>query len=133
MHVTGNSYGIVNNQNDCNEFGDYNTYSAEIDAQAQTMTDLLHVFAAGNSGGQTCSPYSGGKRTVFDGPQTAKNSITVGALDKNLANNRSGFSSQGPTDDGRLKPEISAIGNAISTGKNDPVIQVHVLIITIIP
>ncbi|HQW11898.1 MAG TPA: S8 family serine peptidase [Saprospiraceae bacterium] len=119
MHVTGNSYGIVNNQNDCNEFGDYNTYSAEIDAQAQTMTDLLHVFAAGNSGGQTCSPYSGGKRTVFDGPQTAKNSITVGALDKNLANNRSGFSSQGPTDDGRLKPEISAIGNAISTGKND--------------
>jgi hypothetical protein len=42
-------------------------------------------------------------------PATAKNHITVGALNSN-DDSMTSFSSWGPTDDGRLKPDISAPG-----------------------
>lgn len=118
VHTTNNSYGVIENVT-CAEYGDYNTYSEEVDNQAADMPDLLHVFAAGNSGGSGCSPYSNGYNTVFDGPQCAKNTIVVGALGRDMNFTLAGFSSKGPTDDGRLKPEISTMGNCVSTTNNN--------------
>jgi subtilisin family serine protease len=47
--------------------------------------------------------------STISSPATAKNSIAVGAINSN-DNTMTGFSSFGPTDDGRLKPDISAPG-----------------------
>jgi Subtilase family len=87
--------------------------------------DSLVIFAAGNDG-----PYSGS----IDAPSTNKNGIAVGASlndynswilygggDSNTESSESGstvysgnsmgfFSSQGPTADGRMKPDIMAPG-----------------------
>jgi serine protease AprX len=87
--------------------------------------DSLVIFAAGNDG-----PYSGS----IDAPSTNKNGIAVGASlndynswilygggDSNSESTESGstvysgnsmgfFSSQGPTADGRMKPDIMAPG-----------------------
>ena len=122
MRATNNSYGVIE-YTTCAEYGDYNTYSEEVDAQAQSMPDLLHVFAAGNQGGDNCSPYSGGYNTVFDGPQAAKNTLVVGALGRDIQFQLAPYSSKGPVDDGRLKPELSAMGQTRSTGKNNDYIS----------
>ena len=45
---------------------------------------LLHVFAAGNDGNLTCSPYPIKYATIKSGYQVAKNVLTVGALDTAL-------------------------------------------------
>lgn len=117
MRVTNNSYGIINDVS-CPYYGDYDVYSQEVDQQAFDLPGLIHVFAAGNSGGSTCSPYPPSYNTVFDGPQVSKNTITVGAINKVIDGYNEGYSSKGPTDDGRLKPEISTLGNAISCINN---------------
>jgi subtilisin family serine protease len=51
-------------------------------------------------------------------PATAKNTITVGATRKDQFDELAGFSSAGPTSDGRLKPEIVAPGYAINLEPN---------------
>ncbi len=117
MRVTNNSYGVVDGVS-CPYYGDYNGYSQEVDQQAFDLPGLLHVFAAGNSGGSTCSPYPPSYNTVFDGPQVSKNTITVGALEKEINGTISSYSSKGPSDDGRLKPEISTLGNSTSCLNN---------------
>jgi hypothetical protein len=78
--------------------------------------EMLHVFAAGNAGS--------GANTI-DSPGTAKNVLTVGATENvrdngvvdgcgisaaNNADDMASFSSRGPTDDGRIKPDIVAPG-----------------------
>ncbi|MGZ8523159.1 MAG: S8 family serine peptidase, partial [Chitinophagaceae bacterium] len=106
MVITNNSYGIV--EDDCNTFGVYDLYSRIMDQQAFQMPNLQHVFAAGNSGLYSCSPYLAGFSTVLGAYQTAKNIISVGnttELGVIAAN-----SSKGPVRDGRIKPEITAQG-----------------------
>ncbi|KAA0251957.1 MAG: hypothetical protein EDX89_20710, partial [Acidobacteria bacterium] len=86
--------------------------------------EMVIFFSAGNAGS--------GANTIGS-PGTAKNVITVGAtegvqafggadncglgdVDANSANDVVWFSSRGPTDDGRKKPEIVAPGSHISGG-----------------
>jgi hypothetical protein len=109
MVVTNNSYGDVTG--DCNYMGYYDLQSRILDLQAASLPNLQNVFAAGNDGTLTCSPYPAGFRTVLSGYQTAKNVITVGSVQKNKS--LSSFSSRGPVSDGRIKPEITATGSAI--------------------
>ena len=45
--------------------------------------------------------------------QTTKNTLIVGTIDIN--NNITSFSSQGPTDDGRIKPDVCALGFQVFT------------------
>jgi hypothetical protein len=59
--------------------------------------EFLIIFAAGNDGKK-------GQETVTD-PGTAKNCLTVGT--------RSNYSSRGPCVDGRLKPDVLAMGDDI--------------------
>ncbi len=113
MVLTNNSYGAI--ANECGYNGLYDFYSRAWDQQAFDLPELLHVFAAGNSGTLTCPPYATGFKTVLGSYQSAKNVLTVGATQFN--GQIAGFSSRGPVIDGRIKPEITAQGAAVfSTG-----------------
>ena len=113
MVLTNNSYGAI--VNECGYNGLYDFYSRTWDQQAFDLPELLHVYAAGNSGTLTCPPYATGFKTVLGSYQSAKNVLTVGATQFNglIAS----FSSRGPVIDGRIKPEITAQGaSVVSTG-----------------
>ena len=115
MTITNNSYGPSFH---CNLVGKYYGSSSSLDQQLLDYPDLMHVYASGNSGRSSCPGTEPTYGNIVAGPQTAKNTLTVG----NLHTNRSIFvgSSAGPTFDGRLKPEIVAIGtNVTSTNRDD--------------
>ncbi len=94
----------------------YNSPAAQIDNFIFNHPDFLAVFAAGNSGTQ-----AGGLTTEAN----SKNALTVGASlsPRPVFDNVTGgtasvasFSSRGPAEDGRIKPELVAPGtNIIST------------------
>ncbi|MEO5888883.1 MAG: S8 family serine peptidase [Ferruginibacter sp.] len=112
MVLTNNSY--YSEEDGCDGNGAYDILSNYIDQQMGKNTRLLHVVASGNDGVYTCSPYPPGYGTVKSGWQCAKNVITVGAInteDYSIAS----FSSRGPVEDGRLKPEITAGGWGITS------------------
>lgn len=114
MILTNNSYGTSFN---CATNGTYNYTSQNLDLQMRNFPEMLHVFASGNSGSQTCSPYPTGYFTLLKFYQSAKNVLTVG----NVTDSRviKSNSSRGPASDGRLKPEICGIGTSVtSTSRN---------------
>ncbi|MBW2702757.1 MAG: S8 family serine peptidase [Deltaproteobacteria bacterium] len=101
----------------------YDADSASIDEAAWRLNDLLIVFAAGNSGydfdNSRLAPESlGGTGS------TSKNTLVVGAsgpVELNmygsyyqLAEDMLFFSSQGPCQDGRIKPDLVAPGMVFS-------------------
>jgi hypothetical protein len=117
MPLTNNSY--YNGALGCDGDGDYNALSNYVDSQMMAYPKLLHVFAAGNDGGQTCSPFPTSYNTIKSGFQTGKNILTVGSL-YNVTYAIGASSSRGPVRDGRIKPEIVAGGvNIVSTLPND--------------
>ena len=94
-------------------FGTYNTLSRIADEFMSINKDMLILFAAGNSGlsGQDTVGY----------PGTAKNVLTIGS------SYNAGYgdtdtvvssSSQGPTDDGRVKPDLLAPGEYVTSTKS---------------
>ncbi|MBI2865598.1 MAG: S8 family serine peptidase [Chloroflexi bacterium] len=130
-----------------NPYGGYTASAQQADSAMWQKKDLLLLFAAGNEGVDANSnglidPDS------MNSPGTAKNVITVGASENvrtslnaytwgNLfsgnpfpanpingdpaGNNASGlaaFSSRGPTDDGRIKPDIVAPGTWIVSARS---------------
>jgi len=115
MSLANHSY--ANRPNDiplCDYTGNYDTYSQKIDQNAQTYPNLLHFVAAGNEGDDAgCTPYPFSYNTIANGIQSAKNVVTVGATSTNDI--IGGFSSRGPTTDGRIKPEIVGVGMAVNT------------------
>jgi hypothetical protein len=113
MVLTNNSYyaGL----NGCPGEGEYDPLSNYVDDELDQYNSMLHVFASGNDGGSNCTPYSGSFATIKSGFQCGKNILDVGA-DDNMSHVVAGFSSCGPVNDGRLKPEIVAGGvNVMST------------------
>mmetsp|Transcript_13835 Transcript_13835/g.22922 ORF Transcript_13835/g.22922 Transcript_13835/m.22922 type:complete len:915 (+) Transcript_13835:97-2841(+) len=113
----------------------YTSDARSVDSFMLNNDDALVLFAAGNDG------ISEGAASVGS-PSTNKNGISVGAsinsydvmravmgadIDQSLYDDKSmaGFSSQGPTSDGRLKPDIAAPGwftaaaKAIAGAAND--------------
>lgn len=110
MIATNNSYHSANAG--CDGEQEYNGLSAYGDFQMRFFGQLQHVFASGNDGESTCSPYPPAFGTVKTGWQCAKNILTVGALnvgDYTIAS----YSGRGPTADGRIKPEITTDGYAV--------------------
>jgi hypothetical protein len=112
MPLTNNSY--YNGNAGCPGEGDYNSLSYYVDSQLLAYPKLLHVFAAGNDGSLTCSPFPASFGTIKSGFQTAKNILSVGNMD-NSTYIISYASSRGPTKDGRIKPEIVAGGVGITS------------------
>jgi hypothetical protein len=111
VRIHNNSYGAANIT------VAYDSDSASSDAACWEMNDLVAVFAAGNSGsdanGRPLPSSLGGTGS------TAKNTIVAGASGPveisigvilHLQNDLVIFSSQGPTADGRIKPDVVAPG-----------------------
>lgn len=122
-YVTDNNMVLSNNsyysaQNLCPGEGAYDVLSNYIDQQAQAYPQLLHNIAAGNDGALICSNFPASFGTIKSGWQSAKNVLTVGAInieDYSIAY----FSSRGPVADGRIKPEITANGWAVASTITD--------------
>ena len=91
----------------------YNTDARNHDIQLRTYPALMHVHSAGNSGGETCGGISGGWRTITGGLKASKNSMAVANVTKTDA--IAGTSSKGPTPDGRIKPDIAAVGTNVNS------------------
>jgi hypothetical protein len=106
--IHSNSYG------DRENYTPYNIYSDASEAADAFMWDhpeFLLVFAAGNNG-----PGS----TTVASPATAKNVLAVGATEHgSAAGGLASFSSQGPTHDGRIKPDVTTPGYNIISADND--------------
>ncbi|MEM9461552.1 MAG: S8 family serine peptidase [Myxococcota bacterium] len=124
--VTNHSYGSpVEGPQHCAGVGNYGTYSLSLD-EATNVVPVTAVHGAGNEamavatvGCQIFIFAPGGAFPLdpmlveagfgtINGLATSKNSIAVGGRAKDL--DLSPASSRGPTFDGRLKPDISAIG-----------------------
>lgn len=110
IHLTNNSFGQTLQ---CDRAGLYNATSAFIDEQCTQVPTLLHVVAAGNQGGSGCNNFPTGFQTIAEGYPVAKNALTVGSV---LAKDEfAWFSSMGPVQDGRIKPEIVSDGNDLQS------------------
>ncbi len=108
--ISNNSIGsnIAQNFFDCAYEGDYGVCSTVIDSiVGGSLGDPFRiVWAGGNERGNgRCGT---GFETVPP-PSTAKNHCSVGALNSN-DDSITSFTSWGPTDDGRMKPDVSAPG-----------------------
>lgn len=118
--TSNHSYGI-GNLSSLWFYGAYDSRARQIDQICFNNPFYLPVFSAGNDRNSNEAPGStqiankGGYDMIF-GHGNAKNVITVAAV-QNVANYvdatsviMSTFSSYGPSDDGRIKPEISMKG-----------------------
>ncbi|MCM2316452.1 MAG: S8 family serine peptidase, partial [Thermoanaerobaculia bacterium] len=97
--VHSNSYGSDSR-------GTYSSVDQETDRFLFDHDEMAIVFSAGNSGP--------GPKTVGS-PGVSKNVITVGALGHGDLTTVARFSSRGPTQDGRIKPDIVAPGTDINS------------------
>ncbi|HKQ50221.1 MAG TPA: S8 family serine peptidase [Phycisphaerae bacterium] len=109
-HISNNSIGTNTAPNGfpCSWEGDYGTTSALIDSivRGSLGSPFRVIWANGNERG------SGACGTTYHTtapPACAKNHITVGALNAN-DDSLTSFTSWGPADDDRMKPDVSAPG-----------------------
>jgi hypothetical protein len=123
MRVTNNSYG--NSGSTDAAYRRYDLYSELVDRISVDMPDMLNVFAAGNSGNVVVpgTPFTAatsgevGFGTVLAGYQSAKNTLVVGNI--NSSYRRSAGSSRGPVSNGRVKPEVVALGASVRSAYNN--------------
>jgi len=121
--VSNHSYGTSAGSLPTYYFGQYNSQSAEIDDLAFTFPNYLIVKAAGNDRNDFGITQVGNKGgyDLLTGYATSKNTLTIGAVYQvsNYINEdsviMSDFSNWGPTDDGRIKPDICAKGVDVSS------------------
>ncbi|MFW3147151.1 MAG: S8 family serine peptidase [Thermoplasmatota archaeon] len=124
-------------------WGVYTTDSYQVDWSMYHYPDQLILFAAGNDGNDANSPYGKIDPDSISPPSTAKSTVTVGASENlrpgfsttwasfvstinpisadRVANNANGlaaFSSRGPMNDGRLKPDVVAPGTYVLSTKS---------------
>lgn len=89
--------------------GDVHSQSLE-DAVANAVSQgIVVVVAAGNNGPDGYTPHK------ILCPGDAESVITVGAVDR--TDLIAGFSSRGPTSDGRVKPDVSNVGVSVMSAK----------------
>jgi hypothetical protein len=97
-----------------NTQGTYKIQDASSDAFCWAHKDFLNIIAAGNEGSSA---------KTLGNPSIAKNILTIGATDRGtLSNAIADFSSRGPTQDNRIKPNVMAPGvdiwSVLNTGTN---------------
>jgi len=123
--LSNHSYGHVIGWNDggwtdgTSLFGDYSSYAAALDAKVYDEGFFV-IKSAGNDRNDSGTPtgtepdhdgtlYGDGEYyDCMEDVACAKNIITVGAVDDDAT--MSTFSNFGPTDDGRIKPDVVANG-----------------------
>ncbi|MFW0716575.1 S8 family peptidase [Pedobacter sp. N23S346] len=111
IRVQNHSYGTGIDNN-------YGIEAAAYDQQVFETDTLIHVFSAGNSGTQTPAGgfYQGltGRANLTGNFKQAKNLLVIGGINReNLSENQS---SKGPAYDGRVKPELVALGEDGTSG-----------------
>jgi uncharacterized repeat protein (TIGR01451 family) len=116
--ISQNSWGVTVSEffGNCHLLGDYAADAPNYDRLVTGLYGAPYhvIFAVGNARTRNTSndcPAPEGYRTVGV-PATAKNVIAVGAIHSD-DNSMTAFSGWGPTDDGRLKPEIVAPGDEV--------------------
>ena len=93
---------------------DGHTAPMSIGAEIAASRGMLCMNSAGNEGEGTCT---------LGIPADAEHIITVGAVDEN--GQRAYFSSVGPTYDGRIKPDVMAMGEATYVASGYPDWQLY--------
>lgn len=116
--VSNHSYGYgITNSFPTARFGYYDQTSADYDQISEVFPYYQIVIAAGNSRNSALNQvFSKGGFDMLTGATVSKNAIVVAAVNSvssytgpsNIT--MSSFSNYGPTDDGRIKPDISAKG-----------------------
>jgi hypothetical protein len=128
--VSNHSYGLVGSMLPIWYFGYYDTKAETWDRLAYNAQHYLIVKAAGNDRGfnSNIGGYLNPTKNGYDlltGAAVAKNILTVGAVhDINQVNSpadikMSPFSSWGPTDDGRIKPDLVGNGVALTSSNSE--------------
>jgi subtilisin family serine protease len=110
VRITSNSWG---RPSECNF--KYDFVARTMDQQIRQRPSLMHVFSSGNLGTSDCG-YGAGATwgNLNGGLKMSKNHITVGNL--NTTDGLNSSSSRGPASDGRIKPDLCAVGtNVYST------------------
>jgi len=115
--VSNHSYGLSAENLSVSAFGAYINSSFNLDLITSNNPYYLPVVSAGNDRDDYVlyNPSQGGY-DLLTGFSTSKNSITSAAVQEVLNYSRPGdvimstFSNWGPTDDGRIKPDISSQG-----------------------
>jgi len=97
---------------------DYGMEAAAYDKQIFETDTLIHVFSAGNKGTSTPSVglYQGitARANLTGNFKQAKNLLVIGGINReNISEN---LSSKGPAYDGRVKPELVALGEDGTSG-----------------
>ncbi len=119
--LSNHSYGVPPNNVPSWFIGAYTTKAQQWDAVARTFPFFLSVSAAGNSGNFTNPDPSTFGYDKLTGEKNSKNNLVVAnAQDANIdANgnlisvNINSSSSQGPSDDLRIKPDITGNGTGL--------------------
>ncbi len=111
-YIHSNSWGGGN-------FGEYNSYSQDVDEMMWANKNFLVIFSNGNSGPGT---------TTITPPATAKDCLSIGASETTNdgyggnSEDVASFSSWGPTGGwGRIKPDVCAPGQIIFSADNNNV------------
>ena len=108
IRVTNSSYS-----NGCN--AGYTAYAQQMDKDVRDNPALMHVFSAGNSNGSNCG-YGAGSQwgNVTGGHKQGKNVVATANI--TYLDAIAPSSSRGPAADGRIKPDLAAVGtNVYST------------------
>jgi len=114
--ISNNSWGNGLNSNV------YDSYTAQFDgfvrdaSAAGTIDPITLVFSAGNSGASGLTRPKVAKNLIATG-STENLRPEIGPSDANNFDDVSSFSSRGPANDGRVKPDIMAPGGAVSGGR----------------
>jgi len=113
MLISNHSYGIPAGQVPSSSLGKYNQRASDWDALLYNAPFYLTVISAGNDGNNNITPNG---YDILNGNKLSKNTITAGASNETLnyfgpnAITMASFSSRGPSDDSRVKPDISTKG-----------------------
>lgn len=110
VRITSSSYS-----NGCN--AGYTNFTRRMDQDVIDNPNMIHIFSAGNNGGSNCQYGAGaGWGNVTGGHKIAKNAVAVANLTRidGLANS----SSRGPASDGRIKPDVGAVGSQVYSTTN---------------
>ncbi len=125
----GTWYGnpAISNQEDY-LFGFYDYHAMQWDQIAWNAPYFLICKSAGNDRGESGAGHpADGPYDCIDQQGVAKNNLTVGAVDDipggyvtsaDVQQTHTAFSSWGPADDGRIKPDIVANGEALYSATN---------------
>ncbi len=110
--ISNHSYGPSNDDSmPVWIFGAYSGTALAWDALLKSKPYYLPFIAAGNEQSSNGNIGAGGF-DVMTGAAASKNALTVGAV--KIDNTMTDYSNWGPTDDGRIKPDIVTLGTAIN-------------------